>query len=294
MSKDAADAARIVRRRGGFNITTKRAPLRDFSDLAHLLLTMSWARFFLLLMALYFGANAVFAGIYLAGGDLIRGATPGSFRDAFDFSVQTMSTIGYGTLAPKTPAADVLVAVQSLVGLMGFAVITGLMFAKFARPTARVLFSDRAVVRPRDGVSTLQFRIANQRGNKIVDAQMMVVMAFDHTTAEGEGMRAFVPLPMVRERSPMFALSWTCMHTIDEASPLHGRGAEWLEATSAELIVTLTGIDDTFNQPVHAQWSYVGAEIFWDHALVDIIITTPDGTRSIDYDVFHAVVPLEG
>jgi len=255
---------------------------------AHWLLTMGWGRFVALLIGGYFAANALFALVYLACGDIIEGAEPGSFRDAFDFSVQTMSTIGYGGLSPKTPMADVLVAIESMVGLLGFAVVTGLMFAKFARPTARVLFSEVAVVRPRDGQSTLQFRIANQRGNKIVDAQMMVVLAFDHTTAEGEFMRRFEPMGLVRERSPMFALSWTGMHLVDADSPLFGKDAEWMRQTRAELVVTLTGIDDTFNQPVHAQTSYIGREVRWNHGFVDIIQENADGTRSIDYAVFHA------
>lgn len=293
MIDDDAERYRMVRRDGtGFNIRVQRPPMRSFSDLAHWLLTMTWGRFFLLLMGGWFALNAAFAGIYLAGGDLIEGAEPGSFRDAFDFSVQTISTIGYGGLSPKTPLADVLVAIESMVGLLGFAVVTGLMFAKFARPTARVLFAQKAVIRPRDGVPTLQFRIANQRGNKLVDARMMVIVAYDHTTAEGEFMRQFEPIPLVRERSPMFAMSWTGMHPIDESSPLFGRGRAWMDEHHAEILVTLTGIDDTFNQPVHAQYSYIGREIFEDHAYVDIIVTDPDGRRRIDYAGFHEVTPL--
>jgi len=289
---EAPKNSRIVRRDGRFNITAPGAPIRSFSDLAHLLLTMGWGRFIALLITGYFAVNALFALVYLACGDIIDGAEPGSFRDAFDFSVQTMSTIGYGGLSPATPLADVLVAIESMVGLLGFAVVTGLMFAKFARPTARVLFSETAVVRPRDGQPTLQFRIANQRGNKIVDAEMNLIVVYDHVTQEGEAMRSFLPMPLVRERSPMFALSWTGMHVIDDASPLHGRDREWFVAKNAELVVTLSGIDDTFNQPVHAQFSYVAAEIRWNHAFADIIRLNPDGTRSIDYDAFHATREL--
>lgn len=289
---EAPKTSRIVRRDGRFNIKAGRAPIRSFSDVAHLLLTMAWGRFVALLIAGYFAVNALFALVYLACGDIIDGAEPGSFRDAFDFSVQTMSTIGYGGLSPATPLADVLVAIESMVGLLGFAVVTGLMFAKFARPTARVLFSKTAVVRPRDGQPTLQFRIANQRGNKIVDAEMNIVVVYDHVTQEGEAMRSFLPMRLVRERSPMFALSWTGMHVIDDASPLQGRDREWFVAHNAELVVTLTGIDDTFNQPVHAQYSYVAAEIRWNHAFADIIRLNQDGTRSIDYTVFHTTREL--
>ncbi len=282
----------MVSRNGDFNITSERAPIRSFSDLAHFLLLMSWTKFFAVLVGGFLLTNAFFAALYVGCGDCIIGARPGRFGDALAFSVQTMTTIGYGALVPRNAIADVLVAVQSMCGLLGFAVVTGLFFAKFARPTVRLLFSDAAVIRDRDGLRTLQFRVANRRGNKIVDANLMVVLVYDHVTREGERMRNFEPLIMARERSPVFALSWTGMHVIDDSSPLFGRDAQWMTDKQMEIIITLTGIDDAFNQSVHAQFSYLGNEILWNHRLSDVIVTHPDNTRGIDYEHFHDVFPL--
>lgn len=283
---------RIVRRDGGFNVVSNRRVLRDLSDVAHWLLKLSWLRFFALVTAGYFGVNGAFAAVYWLG-DMVAGADPGSFSDAFAFSVQTMSTIGYGALTPATPLADFLAAVEVLLGLLGFAIVTGVMFARFARPSARVLFSDVAVVRMRDGVPTLQFRMANERGNLIVDARLNVVLAYNHTTVEGERMRNFVELPLVRARSPVFALSWTAMHELTEGSFLHGWGPDELEEVRAEIVVTVTGIDDTFAQPVHSQHSFLWSEIRWGHGFADVIELLPDGRRTLAYDKFHQTRPVD-
>ncbi len=283
---------RIVRRDGGFNVASTRMVLRDLSDVAHWLLKLSWARFFVLVTAGYFGTNGLFALVYWLG-DMVNGAAPGSFSDAFAFSVQTMSTIGYGALTPATPLADFLAATEVFLGLLGFAVVTGVMFARFARPTARVLFSDVAVVRLRDGVPTLQFRMANERGNLIVDARLNVVLAYNHTTAEGERMRNFIELELVRERSPVFALSWTAMHELTEGSFLHGCSAQTLEDIRGEIVVTVTGIDDTFAQPVHSQHSYLWSEVRWGHGFVDVIELLPDGRRTLAYERFHDTQPVD-
>jgi inward rectifier potassium channel len=283
---------RSSRRDGQMNVVSNRRVLRDLSDVAHWMLTLSWMRFLSVLTAAFVASNAFFACLYLLGGDLIRGARPGNFWDAAAFSVQTMSTIGYGALTPANSVADALVAAEVFAGALGFALMTGLFFARFARPTARFLFSQVAVVRPRDGVPTLQFRLANERGNQIVDATMHVVMAYNHRTTEGEFMRSFVRIPLVRDRSPVFALSWTGMHSIDETSPLFGWDSERLAEVRGELVITVSGVDETFNQHVHSQHSYLWTEIFWDHRLVDVIELMPDGRRTINYARFHDVEPL--
>lgn len=283
--------SRILGRHGSFNIVANN-PLRDFSDVTHALLTMSWARFFAVILLGFVLLNAVFAGAYLLVPNGVTGLAPGAFLDAFAFSVQTVSTIGYGAMSPTSPAAHALVAIESLTGLLGVGLVTGLFFAKFARPTARVMFSNVAVVRPRDGVPTLQWRLANERGNRIVDARMSVVLAYRHETNEGEVMRTFIPLPLVRDHSPVFALSWTAMHVLDESSPMHGWTQDDMAAVFGELVITISGVDDTFNQPIHAQWSYVADEVLWNHGFADIIVRLPDGRRTVDYDRFHETRPL--
>jgi inward rectifier potassium channel len=290
MTSPPQDAQRILDRDGRINIVRTGAPNSFVGDLYHFLLITSWLRLLALFVLSYLAANAVFAGLYVLGGDSIEGARPGSFADAFFFSVQTMATIGYGKMVPRTLWAHTLVTVESFVGLMGLALATGMIFAKFSRPTARVLFSRHAVITTRDGVPCLMFRMANQRGNQIVEARIHVVLARNETTLEGESLRRLYDLEMMRAQNALFALSWTAIHPLIEDSPLHRATPESLAADEAEIIVSLTGLDETFSQTVHARHSYVADEIAWGARFVDILSRTPDGRRRVDYTRFHDVI----
>jgi len=259
------------------------------TDLYHVLLVASWTRILLGLIVVYLGSNALFALAYLAGGDCIDGARPGSFADAFFFSVQTMATIGYGKLVPRTLWANFLVAVEALVGLLGLAMVTGLIFAKFSRPTARVLFSRVAIVTPWNGVPSLIFRMANQRGNRIVEARVHVVLLRNEITNEGENLRCLHDLELLRSQHAQFTLSWTAVHPITEASPLHGATAASLAAADAEIIVSLTGLDESFSQTVHARYTYGHGDLIWGGRFVDILRRLPDGRWAIAYGQFHDV-----
>jgi inward rectifier potassium channel len=168
-------------------------------------------------------------------------------------------------------------------------VTTGLVFARVSRPTARVLFSEVATVTRFNGVPTLMFRAANKRGNQVLEAQVMINVARQVITAEGHVMRAFFDLPVVRARSPLFLLSWTIMHRLDENSPLYGATAETLLAEHAEIIVVISGVDETFAQRIHARHAYSAEQILWDKQFVDILSVTPEGMRAIDYRRFHDV-----
>jgi inward rectifier potassium channel len=291
MEPPSPSTQRVVEPGGRINIV--RTGLRNgfFGDLYHFLLVSSWLRLVILLAAAYIVANALFAGAYLLEGHSLEHADAGSFSDAFFFSVQTMATIGYGYIIPRTLFANVLVTVEALVGLLGLAVVTGLVFAKFSRPTARVLFSRVAVVTPRDGVPSLMFRMANQRGNQIVEARIHVVLALTETTAEGEIIRRLFDLEMARAQNALFALSWTAIHPITAGSPLHRATQASLAAEEAEVIVSLTGLDESFAQTVHARHSYTADEIIWGARFVDILSRLPDGRRMVDYTHFHDVVP---
>jgi inward rectifier potassium channel len=168
--------------------------------------------------------------------------------------------------------------------------VTGLVFAKFSRPTARVLFSRRAVIAPHERVPSLMFRMANERNNTIVEAQIHVVLVRNETTAEGELMRRFHDLEMSRRQTALFVLSWTAIHPITPTSPLHGATPESLAAAEAEIVVSLLGLDEQFSQTVHARHRYAAADIVWNARLVDVLFR--DGRREIDYEHFHDVVPL--
>ncbi len=264
----------------------------DWDDLYHLLITLSWPKFFGLITLLFILTNTLFAIAYLAGGDCIQNAEPGAFKDVFFFSVQTMATIGYGTMSPNTLYANGIVAIEALVGLLGVAMITGLAFSRFARPTAKVLFSRIAVIAPYNGIPTLIFRVANQRYNQILEAEIAVTLARDEITAENQSMRRFYDLNLIRRKSPIFALSWTVMHPIDDSSPLYGFTTEELAQEQVELLVTLTGLDETVSQVIHARHSFIASEILSNMRFVDIISVLPDGRRCVNYHVFHDVIPL--
>jgi inward rectifier potassium channel len=266
-------------------------PRRPFRDLYHGLLTTSWTRLFLGFAAAYVGTNALFALGYVALGDSIEHAEPGSVRDAFFFSVQTMATIGYGLLAPKTFAAEILVTIEAFVGLLGFAVVTGLVFSKFSRPTARVLFSRVLVVTDYDGTPSLLVRMANERANQIAEARLTLSLVRDERTAEGAAVRRVHDLSLVRPQNPFFALTWTAIHPILRESPLHGQDAAALERSDTTFVATLVGFDESFSQTIHARQAWSPSEVLFGYRFVDVLSARPDGRRQIDYRKFHEVEP---
>ncbi|HVY49358.1 MAG TPA: ion channel [Minicystis sp.] len=279
--------------REGGPIRIDRIGLRQrvFGDLYHFLLTTSWPRFFGLIAVAYAAANALFALVYVAIPGSLESATPGSFPDAFFFSVQTMATIGYGKMTPATTFANVLVTCESLIGIFGVALVTGLTFAKFARPRARVTFSKNAVVSKRDGVRSLMLRMRNERASQIVDVNLFMVVGINDVTAEGELVRRVLTLELQRARVATFALSWTAIHKIDASSPLHGLTAEDLVRRRAEIILILTGIDETFAQMVHARVNYPADAILFGRRFADIVMDVGGRRRVIDYTKFHDTVP---
>jgi inward rectifier potassium channel len=205
-----------------------------------------------------------------------------------------MATIGYGKMSPDSLLANIMVCVQALIGLIGLAMVTGLVFAKFSRPSARVRFSRVAIISNRDGIPSLQFRMANMRANRIVDVSARVVFARQEKTLEGEEMRRFYDLKLQRDRNALFIYSWTAIHPIAEDSPLNGVNKEAMEAASAEIIVSVIGLDETFAQTIHARYSYRARDILWGQRFVDILERGPSGTLSIDYTHFDDVIPSTG
>jgi inward rectifier potassium channel len=280
-------------RNGQLEIMGMGAWYSYWRDPYHLLLTIPWTGFLSLICIFYVTINTIFALAYWAGGDCIANARPGSFSDVFFFSVQTLASIGYGAMYPKTTYANIIVTIEALIGVMGIAVMTGLAFARFSRPTARVIFSRVALITVYEGLPTLTFRTANQRRNMILEAQMRVYLMRDEITAEGQFMRRIYDLKLLRNQTPSFTLSWSVMHVIDESSPLYGMTPESLIQTNTMLIASVSGIDETVAQVVHARHSYGTDDILWNNQFVDIIHQTPDGHRYIDYQHFHDVLPLD-
>jgi len=285
---------RLLNRDGGFNVM--RAGLGFLASLSpyHALLTMSWWRFFGLTALFYFGANLLFAAAYMLCG-------PGSlsvpesagiesrFLQAFFFSIHTLATIGYGTISPVGFAANVIVSIESFIGLFGLALCTSLLFARFSRPTARILFSDRAVIAPYRGVTAFEFRIANARRNQIIELEAKVLFArFEEVN--GRPLRRFYPLKLERDRVVFFPLSWTIVHPIDGTSPFYGMSPEDLSKTRGEFLVLLTGFDETFSQTVHARSSYMADEVVWNARFADIFNRpADDGLLTIDVRKLHSI-----
>lgn len=262
-------------------------------DLYLYLLEIAWKRLIGLIAVMYIGINLFFACIYYSLDGAIENAAPGSFADVFFFSVQTLSTIGYGKMDPVGIAANLVVTAEVLTGFIFYAMVTGIVFAKFSRPTARVLFSNVAVICPYEGKPHLMMRLANQRHNRIVDANVHVAMLRKETTSDGHSMRRFVDIPLVRNRMPILQLSWTLMHHIDEQSPLYGATTDTLRTWDAEILISLVGLDETFSQTIHTRWSYIVDDIHYDRVFEDVIKRREaDNGIDIDYTKFHNVRAL--
>jgi len=270
----------------------KGVPTHPMTDLYYELQRGSWTRMLGLYVGGFLAANLIFSVFFMLGGDCIEGAQPGNFRDMFFFSVQTLATIGYGALAPKTTYAHLVVMVEAMVGLLGVALGTGLAFAKFARPRANMLFSRNILLAPYDGRQSLYFRVANVRGNDVVEATVRVVALRSHTTNEGHSIRRLQDLELVRNNSPLFRLSWLVVHVIDERSPLWGLDLQDIIDDRVLLIISLIGLDGTFAQSVHARHVYTPNDVLTGHHFADIIRDIPDGRIEFDFAKFHDVVPL--
>ncbi len=267
--------------------------LAPHEDIYHWVLTLTWPAFFGWVTVAYVATNMIFGlAFWLARGSV---ANASSFADCFFFSVQTFATIGYGVMAPQSFWGHTIVTVEALAGILATATITGVTFARLARPTAKVLFSEKMVIALRNGVPHLQFRLANWRRNQIVEAQLRVMVLLTETTAEGETIRRPTSIKLVRDNNPMFILTWTAMHAIDADSPFHGGPAvmERLRATNAEVFVSLTGLDETLAQTIHTRFRYQLDDIVHNARFADILTLGDDGTRIIDFDKFHDIVRLE-
>lgn len=262
------------------------------ADAYHHLMRVSFLRLLLILSAGWVLTNLVFMALYLAGGDCYNAQPAHPILSAFSFSVQTLSSIGYGAQYPTTTWGHAVADVEALVGMVFSAMGAGLMFARFSRPTARVGFSDSLLIHRRGGRPHLVLRAANLRGNQIVEATASLYALIDEITAEGHQARRLVELPLVRGRSPIFALSWLMMHEIDARSPLHGLSEEELRARVDSFVVSLTGIDDTFSQTVHAQRFYSVDDLRWDEVFVDMVEPQADGSQLLHHDRLHQRRPV--
>jgi inward rectifier potassium channel len=262
-------------------------PLRDFY---HALMRLSWPETLAVIAVGYLVMNALFAcGYFWIGG--VSHTAKWSFLYAFFFSVQTMGTIGYGAMYPDSDAANALVVLESLSGLLLTALATGLVFSKFSIPTARLAFSKHATVSPINGVQTLAFRLGNLRSNRIVQAQIRVAIVRTEQTHEGHTFYRMLDLRLTRDRALSLTRAWTVHHPIDESSPLYGETPESLAEKDVEIDVTVVGIDDIWMQSVHSVHRYMHDEIVWNARLADVL-SESDDVITLDLTKFHEVVSL--
>jgi inward rectifier potassium channel len=288
---------RLLNRDGSFNVVLDGLnPLSSLS-LYHWLLTMSWPRFLAFISASYIGINGLFAFAFLLLGPNALQSSTGNFSGqpfyrAFFFSVDTFATIGYGNIIPVGVAANILVTIEALLNIVGVALATGVMFARFSRPSTRIIYSRNAIVAPYRDKTALEFRIANARRNQLIDVQVQAILTKVERVS-GSPVRKFYELNLERNRVVFFPLSWTVVHPIDSASPIWGLTHADLVDGDAELLVLLIGTDETVSQTVHSRSSYQADEIVWGARFRNMFMRTEtDGIIGMNLSQIHDIEPV--
>jgi len=281
-----------LRSLGGGKIIAEGLEQGLWTDFYHNAMTVSWPTFFGALAAAFVAVNLFFAFVYAAGDAPVANARPGSLSDLFFFSVETTSTVGYGDMHPQTLYGHVVATGENFIGLVMLAVMTGLVFARFSRPRARLIFARNPVVANHDGTPTLIFRLANARNAFISEATAKLWMLRGATNAEGRRFVGFQPLRLLRSENPVLALSWTLFHPIDADSPLYGVSESELVASETNFVVSIRGFDETSAQTVHARHTFAAQDVRPGHEFVDIHSLDEDGMRHIDYAKIHDTRPI--
>jgi inward rectifier potassium channel len=288
---DRAAKAHVVRF-GDREIVTEGLHLSFWADISHRCMTASWPSFIGGAVLVFIAFNTVFAVLYWIGNQPISNVPGGDYIDYLYFSIETLSTAGYGDMHPQTHYGHFIAAVELFTGIFSMSLMTGLIFARFSRPNARLLFADNPVIYNHDGKPTLMLRLANERHNIISNATAKLWLFKNIVSMEGEQLRRFYELPLTQSLNPGLALSWTLYHVLDENSPLYQTNADDLAAIKASLVVVVSGYDVIAAQTVHARKPYEHSDILFGRRYVDIIGTSEDGRLRIDFGRFHET--LEG
>lgn len=283
---------RGVNKDGSFNVVREGIPKFRPYEMYHTIISMTWGKFLFWVMLTYTLVNIIFACIYyLIGMESLAGISPTAtetekFYEAFFFSSQTLTTLGYGRLAPVGALASTVAAIESMLGLLGCALATGLLYGRFSRPRAKIKYSEHAVVAPyRDGAG-LMFRVVNQRSNQLIEVECDVTLSM---LPKGSSVRTFVPLTLERRKINLFPLSWTLVHPLDEESPVFGMNREELIANDVEIIILIKAFDDTFSQTIYSRSSYKAEEIVWGSKFLPMISRMENGSTRLDIGLIDAM-----
>jgi inward rectifier potassium channel len=283
--------ARVVRLDGREVIVAEGQHLSFWADISHRCMTASWPAFIGGAVLVFIAFNAVFAAFYWIGTQPIANVPGGAYIDYVYFSIETLSTAGYGDMHPQTHYGHFIAAVELFTGIFSMSLMTGLIFARFSRPNARLLFADHPVISNNEGKLTLMIRLVNERHNIIGNATAKLWLLRNEVSLEGRTFRRFYQLPLVKNEHPALALSWTLYHLLDETSLLYGLNADDFDASKVSLVVVVSGYDVVAAQTIHARKTYTHSDILFGHRYADILVTSEDGRLKIDYGRFHETLP---
>ncbi|MCB9235818.1 MAG: hypothetical protein H6581_29490 [Bacteroidia bacterium] len=287
---------RVINPDGTFNVIKKGTQF-SFRDAYLMMVNMSWKHFLGMVVLIYLGINAFFACIYLVIGveNLLGGSEPipgGKFLNAFFFSVQTFTTVGYGGMSPSGLWCNIVASIEALCGLLGFALASGLLYGRFSKPSARIKYSKNLLIAPFRGESALMFRMANFRRNLLLNIEVQVMVMFTDRTG-GEFKRSFFELELERKKIYFFPLTWTVVHAIDTSSPLYGKTVEDFEKEDIEILVSVKGFDDTFSQEVHSRYSYKFQEFVYGAKFLPAFTPDEEGNIVLDLDKLDDFAPMK-
>jgi inward rectifier potassium channel len=301
-NKYSGPLRRVINPDGTFNVERRGTDWHDVNPYLYLV-SVSWVKFFLIILVLYVLVNVIFAAVYYSlGPGALRSSTYGAssaarFLESFFFSSQTLTTVGFGEVAPRSSGANLIAAMEALTGLLGFAVATGLLFGRVSRPSARIGFSRNALIAPYLDGTSLQFRMVNRRANTLIEpAVTLMMMTVDRSGPEHR--REFNILKLERDKVMLFPLTWTVVHPIDSESPLYGKMQRDLEDLQAEFMVLVTALDETFAQNVHQRFSYRFSDVEWGRRFTPAFNVDDSGVLLVHVDKvsahIEAPLPLQG
>lgn len=295
-NKIGATNGRLINPDGSFNVRRRGGGLGAINPY-QMMIRIRWWKFALVIVISYVVLNALFAGLYLLAGVESLSGSPGEpfsaqFAHAFFFSVQTFTTVGYGSISPNGYLTNIIASLEAMTGLLGFALATGVMYGRFSRPSAKIRYSEYAIVAPYQEVPGFMFRIVNRRQNQLIELEALVVMMWFERVG-GDFKPKFEALALERSNVAMFPLSWTLVHPIDADSPLYGKTTGDLEVSNAEFLITIKGFDDTFSQVVHSRHSYKYHDLKWGYRFLPAFHTSESGVTILEINEVDAMEKVE-